>query len=312
MTTENTNQTVLREAQNNITVEGLLLEKEVKQGTSAAGKEFMSVKLQVETGAQSQHQVELFAMKLKKDGTENGIYTSLNTVANEYKAVQDVGREQADYVTTNSAKIQLNDYVGGDGQLRAFPQISATFINRVENREPVPQATFKVEAVVDRILEEINKETEEETGRAILHTYIALYGGKVIPFEFKVNEDGASYVVDNYEKGDTVLVYGDIVNQTEKIVKKTVAAFGKDSEDVIYNNTREYQINGGSEAYEEENTNKYDTELIKKALVQRETYLEELKVKKQNQTNSNNGVKAGFDTTSSKPKVDIDASSLPF
>lgn len=308
MTTENNN-TVLKEAENKIEIEGLLLEKDVRTGKSAAGKEFMSVKLQVETKPNEQHTVELFAMKLKANGEENGIYKSLETVANEYKAVKDVGREEADYVTTSTGKIQLNDYVGGDGQLRSFPQISATFINRVENREPEPKATFKVEAVVDRVVEEIDKPTEEETGRAILHTYIALYNGKVIPFEFKVNKDGASYVIDNYEKGDTVYIYGDIINKSEKHVKKIEAAFGQDTEEVTYNYIREFQVVGGSESYEEDNVNRYDTELIKKALVVRENYLEELKNKKDSQAPS--GVKQGFDTASSS-KPDISDSDLPF
>lgn len=308
MTTENN---TLRQAENNIKIEGLLLEKDVNTGTTGDGREFLGVKLTVETKESEQHQIELFSMKLKADGAPNGIYTSLQTVVDEYKAVADegVGRENADKVRTTTGEIRMNDYVGQDGQLRSFPQISATFINRVEaGQEFNPHAKFETELVVDRVVEEVGKD-EEETGRVILHGYIPLYGGKVIPFEFKVSEDGSGYVQDNYEKGDTVFVYGDIINKSERIVTKIESAFGADKEDVKYKTLREFQITGGTEAYDEENAKTINVEAIGKALTEREVYLEGLKEKHEK---SKGGRKGGFDTSKPKTKKRDVGEDLPF
>src|SRR5690606_2861165 len=155
-----------------------------------------------------------------------------------------------------------------------------------------------------------------ETGRAILEGYIPLYGGKVIPFSFFVNKEGSEYVQDNYEAGNTVFVCGDIINFKEKIVRKTEAAFGKDKETITYNTTREYVVSGGEEPYDEENVKHYDGELIKKALVERETYLNELKNKNNNKPSEKTN-KGGFGSKNNtdskvKDKAKFDPSTLPF
>lgn len=310
------NVTEIRESKNEVTLEGKLLEIDSFEGKSKDGREYLSATLTVETGESEQVDVKMFTMKETKDGKENGIYKSLRTVVDEYKSVDKVGREEADNVRVEASTgkysngtVGLNDYVGGDGKLRSFPEISATFINRVDG-EVTPQAKFAVEVVVDRVIDELNKE-EEETGRVILHGYIALYGGKVIPFEFKVDPDGSDYVRDNYEKGDTVYVYGDIINKSEKVVTKIEAAFGKDKEEVKYNVVREFVITGGSEPYEEEQ-NPFDLDAIAKGLTEREVYLEGL-VTEHEKKGKSGGKKGGFDTTKKKTKRrEVSGEDLPF
>lgn len=308
--TEQNNQN-LRQAENDISLEGLLLEKRVHEGVTQDKKDYLSVDLTLEVAPNEQHQVSLFSTATKKDGTPNGIYTSLRTVADEYKAVGDegVGRENADHVTINQAEIRMNDYVGQDGQLRSFPQINATFANRVEGREPNPHAKFDVEVVVANIVEEFDK-NEEETGRAKVKGYIPLYGGNIAEVDFVVTNDGAGYVLDNYENGDTVQVWGELINKREEHTTTIPAGFGKDQKKTTYTTVREYLITGGSEPYDEDSPKVYDTGLIKTALNEREVYLEGL-VEKSKQKKG--GAKKGFDTgSSSKKKRDIKDDSLPF
>lgn len=305
-----TNKTTLRIADNKIEIEGILVEIDSKEGVTGTGSEYLSAKLTIETAPNEHHTVEQFATKTKADGTENGLYKSLRTVVDEYQSVQEVGKEEADKVRVTNGELRVNDYVGGDGQLRSFPKFSAVFVNRVEGKDEfVPRAKFEVELVVDRVLEEIKD--DEETGRAILHGYVPLYGGKVAPFEFKVAKDGAEYVLDNYSKGDTVFVYGDIINHTEKKVITTEAAFGADKEDIKYFTTRELVITGGTEPYDEDNPNTYDLDLIAKALNEREVYLEELVTKSKEKKSNTGGRKAGFDTTPKKSR-NIEDDDLPF
>lgn len=309
----------LREAKNVVTMEGLLLEKEVNHGTTDGGKEYLRVRLVIGTAENEQHEVNLFQNKLTRDGKENGLYDGLLTVANDYKAVADVGKEEADRVRIepptndrfNNGVIQMNDYVGQDGVLRSFPRLSATFVNRIDKGEEMnPHAKFETEAVVNNVTEEIVN--DEETGRAKLSAYIPLYGGRVIPFEYVVNEDGADYVLDNYEKGDTVFVYGNITNVRE--VKETVTqgAFGADNKSVTYNYIREYEIIGGTDPYDEDDNKAYDVELIKKALVERETYLEGLKEKHKSKKSSSGARKGGFDTSKPKTNNKYNEDDLPF
>lgn len=310
MTEKNANQ--LRQAENKVEIEGLLLEIESKEGTTSDGREYLSATLTIETGENKQHNISMFSMKLKADGTENGIYNSLKTVVDEYKSVAEVGRDEADRVRTTTGSIALNEYVGQDGQLRSYPQIDATFVNRVDaGDEYEPKAEFQTEMVVSKVIEEIDKNTEEETGRVKLSGYIPLYGGKVIPFDFVVNEDGSPYVEDNYEPGDTVFVYGDIVNRKEQTVRKIEAAFGADKEEIHYNTVREWIVTGGLEPYDEDDPKAYSTEAIKKALAEREVYLEEMKEKAKNKDNKKQ--RGGFDTRPKKKKTsEPNFDDLPF
>lgn len=311
---EQNNQNSLREAENNVSVEGLLLEKDIHKGTTSKNVPYLSVDLTLEVDENEQHRVSMFATETKKDGTPNKLYESLTTVAEDYKAVGDdgVGREEADYVNVNQAQFRMNDYVGKDGNVRSFPQINAVFANRVEGRDPNPHAKFDVEIVVAGVVEEHDKD-ENETGRAVLKGYLPLYGGQVAPMEFVVDGEGggAEYVLDNYENGNTVQVWGTLINKREEHTTKVEGAFGGDKEKTTYTTIREYLVSGGSEAYDEDSAKAYDTSLIKKALSEREVYLEELKEKnKEKQT----GAKQGFGGGAKKKtkKVDISDDSLPF
>jgi hypothetical protein len=302
----------VRQADNKVVVEGILAEKRIEVKTSQKNEKFITGDLDIQVSENEVHTVSVFSKELKKDGSENGVFKGLETVMNEYKSIADVGIEEADKVRVTNGDIRLNEYYGQDEQLKSYPQINTNFINRVQAGEEFnPRAEFEVEVVVRNVKPETNKEAEE-TGRAVLEGYIPLFGGRVIPFTFTVGEEGAEYVQDNYESGNTVFVYGQIVNFKEKIVKKTEAAFGKDKETITYNTVREYLITGGGEPYDEENTKAYDIELIQKALVERETYLTEMKNRKQENKKEENkggfGSKAGGD----KKKPAFDKDKLPF
>ena len=263
-------QSTLRQAENKVTIEGVLLEVRNTEWKSGKG---MNIELDIEVKENEVHTVYGMSKYKKEDGSDNGIAKGFKTIVEEYKSVATHGREEADKVRVNQGRIELNEYYGQDGKLRSLPRVSTNFVNRVQAGEEFdPRAEFEAELFVRSVKPELNKEGNE-TGRAVLDGYIPVYGGSVIPFSFKVFTDGSEYVQDNYEPGKTVFIYGDIINYKEKIVKKTEAAFGKDKETITY------VVTGGEDPYEEENVKSYDGELIHKALVERETYLAELKAK---------------------------------
>lgn len=300
------NQTVLREAENNVVVEGTLLEVRHTEWKSKKG---LNIELDIETAENEVHTVNGMSKYHKDDGSENGIAKGYQTIIDEYKSVASHGREEADKVRVTQGRIGLNEYYGQDEKLRSFPQLGTNFVNRVQVGEEFnPRAEFEVEVFVRNVKAETNKDAEE-TGRAEVEGYIPLYGGKVIPFTFKVAAEGSEYVQDNYEPGQTVKFYGDIVNFKEKKVTVEKAAFGKDKEKVTYNTVREYVITGGGEAYDEESVKAYSVDLIKKALTEREIYLDELKNK--NNEPKKEEKKGGFDTKK-KDKVQVNKDKLPF
>lgn len=304
-------QNTLREATNKVVIEGILLEIRHNEWKS---KEGINVELDIEVSPNEVHTVHARSAYKKKDGTDNGIAKGLKTVVDEYLSVAKHGRDAADKVRVTQGRIELNEYFGQDEKLRSFPQISTNFINRVQSGEEFkPRAEFEVELVVRSVKPETDKKGNE-TGRAVLDGYIPLYGGKVIPFSFKITEEDSEYVQDNYEAGQTVFIYGDIVNFKETIVKKTEAAFGKDKETVTYNTIREYVVTGGEEPYDDDNVKSYDLELIKKALVERETYLNELKEnsKKRNEVPKEDKKNGFGQKKTSESTLKINPDNLPF
>jgi hypothetical protein len=300
------NKTVLREAENEVVVEGLLLELRHQEWKS---KEGLNIEVDVEVAEGEVHTLHGMSKYKKKDGSENGIAKGYLTMIEEYKSVADVGREEADHVRITQGKIEVNEYFGQDEKLRSFPQLKTNFINRVKPGEEVePKAEFEVEVYIKNVVEE--KKDDEETGRAIVNAFIPLFGGKLVPFKFVVEDEGAvEYITDNYEPGSTVKVYGDIVNKV--VVTKTFeeVGFGKPKEKIKRNTTREYVITGGSEAYDEDDKKAYASEVIKAALTEREVYLEGLKNK--DKDGKKEEKKGGFDTKAKKDKK-IKKDDLPF
>ncbi len=306
--------TQLREADNQIVIEGILLENKLEE-KEVSKKDAITGELEIETSEGSTHTIRVFAYKLKQDGTESGLYKGLKTIMDEYKSVASVGRENADKVRINQGRLGVNEYYGQDGMLRSNPQLSTNFINRIQANELEtyePKAEFEVEIIVQGVKEETNKDGDE-TGRIIVNGLVPIYGGKIVPIKFVVADEGAaSYVTDNYEKGLTAKVFGDIVNHVEVTKTEVEVGFGKPQTKVTRKTTRELVITGGTPPYDEDNVKAYSVELIKKAMTEREVYLEELKNKTKKNEEPKKEDKKGFDTKSSSKKPTINTDDLPF
>lgn len=313
-----TEQNTLRQAHNEVAVEGLLQEVRLEERKTGDGREFIGGEIDIEVSEGSIHTFRVFSMKLKKDGSENGIFKGLLTVKDEYLSTAKVGKESADKVRVTAGQLGINDYVGGDGQVKSYPQLSTNFINRVQaNDEFSPKAEFEVELVIQSIIEETDKEGEE-TGRIKLKGFVPQFGGGIAPLEFVAEGEGAEYIKDTYEKGQTVKIYGDIVNKVEITKIHEEVGFGKPKEKVKRNFVREYLITGGLEPYDEENVNTYDVKAIGKALTEREVHLEGLiKKAEEKAKGGSKGAKKeekkGFGSKPSEKKtIDISDDDLPF
>jgi hypothetical protein len=303
MTTQNT----LREAENQVVIEGLLLEVRHSEWKS---KEGLNIEVDVEVAENEVHTVTGMTRYKKKDGSDNAIAKGYQTIIDEYVSVAKHGREQADKVRITQARIGVNEYYGQDGKLKSFPQLSTNFINRLgAGDEFNPRAEFEVEIFVKSVVPEIKN--DDETGRVKVNAIIPVFGAKVIPFEFMVSAEGAEFVSDNYEVGCTTKVYGDIVNFKEVKETEVPVAFGKPQKKITTKTIREYLITGGNDPYEEESVKVYKIETIQQAMVERETYLMELKNKSNNKPQEEK--KGGFGSKpNTEEKAKIDKKKLPF
>lgn len=301
------NKTVLREASNVVTIEGTLAEVRHTEWKSGKG---LNIELDIEVAPNEVHTVKGFSKYKKADGTENAIAKGYQTIISEYKSIAEHGRDQADKVRITQGKIGLNEYYS-QGILKAYPQLTTNFVNRLDaNEEFNPRAEFDVELFVKNVIEE--KVKGEETGRVNLNGYIPLYGGKVIPFEFVVTKEGSHYVENNYEKGSTVNVFGKIINFKEQKVTTKAAAFGEDKKEITINSKREYLITGGNDPYGEDSKNTFNADAIKKALTEREIYLDELKNESGNENNKKSGFGGSAPNNKPSKPVEISDDDLPF
>jgi hypothetical protein len=299
-------QNILREADNQVVIEGTLLEVRHSEWNS---KEGLNIELDIEVAENEVHTVHGMTRYKKKDGSDNAIAKGYQTIIDEYLTVAKHGRDQADKVRVTQGRIGVNEYYGQDKQLKTFPQINTNFVNRVGDGDAFnPRAEFEVEVFVKSVVPEIKN--DDETGRVKVNAIIPVFGGKVIPFEFMVSAEGAEFVSDNYEIGCTTRVYGDIVNFKEIKETEVAVAFGKPQKKITTKTVREYLITGGTDPYEEENVNVFTIESIQQAMVEREVYLQELQ-NRQSQ-NKQEEKKGGFGSTKGtkddKPKKPV----LPF
>lgn len=297
-------QNVLREADNQVVIEGTLLEVRHNEWKSGEG---LNIELDIEVAENEVHTVTGMTRYKKKDGTDNGIAKGYQTVIDEYLSVAKHGRDSADKVRVTQGRIGVNEYYGEDGKLRSFPQLSSNFFNRLSPSDEFnPRAEFEVEIFVKSVIPEMKN--DEETGRVKVNAIIPVFGGKVIPFEFVVTEEGSQFVEDNYEVGSTTKVFGDIVNFKEIKETEVPVSFGKPQKKISTKTVREYLITGGIDPYDEDNVKAYSVENIQKAMVERETYLEELKnnSKKDNKENKTSfGSKSGEKKETDKKKIEL-------
>ncbi|MBN7742754.1 hypothetical protein JYA35_09135 [Bacillus velezensis] len=301
------NKTVLREASNVVIIEGTLAEVKHTEWKSGKG---LNIELDIEVAPNEVHTVKGFSKYKKADGTDNAIAKGYQTIISEYKSIAEHGRDEADKVRITQGKIGLNEYYS-QGILKAYPQLTTNFVNRLDaNEEFNPRAEFDVELFVKNVIEE--KVKGEETGRVNLNGYIPLYGGKVIPFEFVVTKEGSQYVENNYEKGSTVNVFGKIINFKEQKVTTKTAAFGEDKKEITTNSKREYLITGGNDPYDEDSKNAFNADAIKKALTEREIYLDELKNESGNENNKKSGFGGSAPNNKPSKPVEISDDDLPF
>lgn len=263
------------QAKNVVTIEGIVSEIKLREGTAGATKkEYIGGEIVVEleqevSGVRTSVlvPVSVFANKLKNDGNPNPAFKGLKEIEATYNSIAVVGRDKADKVRIDKGEITENVFYGQNSELVTFPRIRNTFFKKVTG-DYNPHADFIAKIVIANIKDEIDKEGIE-TGRLVIKGLIVQYGGKIDVVDFVVEKkEAVAFIRDNYKKNDTVQVSGKVRFTSITETKETPQGFGDPIIETVTRNKRELVITSGSDGAMDEDES-YDLSEIAKGLTAR-------------------------------------------
>ena len=304
----------LRQTMNKHVVNGLLLEKVATYG-SKDGKDYLSVELSIET-TDGTYVTRSYQRKLTKDGKENPMYKSLDTVAREYKAVKNTiipdganrnvanveltDREQADYVSVE-VEFSPRDYMSKRGNLVEAINYRGNKINRISKEDTRYPIGFK--GNFEGCVTAIEKEKDYngvETGRLNAQIVGINYGGKAVPLVVAIDADIAEGFLQTYSVGQTAMFSIKTITVTKGAAEPTPqiekAGWGRADEEEVHFNSGftvvEYNCFNGGMPYAQGSPEELPPALVTQALQERQLELQTLKANAQSQVapNGNSGI----------------------
>lgn len=313
----------MKQSANNAVVVGLLKSKEVRYGQNKNG-DYISLKLTIESKLADDkvnvQRVECFAA-----ATSKVLYKGFQTVANEYKTIDENGRENADRIKVTGS-ISLNEYVGSDGEFKSFPKISGIFVNRLDAGNVNPdECGVVLECVVDNVIDEVGKEGFP-SGRLSVKILTVGYNDRISEFEdVKVGADLAPQFKKLFPVGTTakfsIALYNYAeIDESQQAQEAAVPGFGQTFSNIdttVRNFVNEKVIIGGDMPIVLGAYSKEDIENMKKL---REVAKAEIMQTAPNLGGQSlqSGFGSGFEASTpqaSTPQTDIpaiDDSDLPF
>jgi hypothetical protein len=166
----------LRQLKNVVEIVGTLKSKELEVKTSKNGNRFIGGRLVIESKFDNKIQelpVKVFVMETSK------LYKGIETVKNEYKTIEDHGKENADRIKV-TGEIRLNEYYGPDGVLRQYNEIRGVFFTRLDKNDQQPdKAIASIETVVEGYSERFGP-NGEPTGEYNVQCFTVGWGNEVI------------------------------------------------------------------------------------------------------------------------------------
>lgn len=257
----------MKELINRITITGELVKNDLDEFTTKKGEEAIGGELVLRTADGSEHQVNFFSFKYKKDASGN--FTSETTYfydkyLDAIETLRDITHcaegERPDIISITDGMFIANDFKGNDNNVISNNKISARFINKVEPKDydtTILEAKFEVEGIIESIEEEVIKNVP--TGNLILklnairqrqsdYTKNDSYeADSLIPIKFTVDKSMASaFKSAGYYAGAFSKFAGIIVNSVELVETVEKQNFGEDIVKVAKNYVRKNEIKSGS------------------------------------------------------------------
>lgn len=274
------NNTVLRQAINNVNITGYLKKMELKKGVDNEGQDVISGNMVIETAPHNEITVNVYTKRMtkatpEKPAEETAAYKGLTRIMEEYVSMatlmangasEEEARTQCTKVSANRANLSLNEYWDHADNMIVTVRAGANFFSRVQG-DFSPCSRFDIEGFVTSKKPEVKGtgDNMNETGRLIIEMVVPGYRGVAMPFTFVTAPDVSSYIDDHYNVGDTIRVYGNMVNSVNVISTRKPGI--KEEYETTTTYVNELLIdNGMPEPYDSENPSAYSREAITAAL----------------------------------------------
>lgn len=297
----------IRQALNKIDITGVVKEHKLGSGKGDKGN-YINGSLVVKAGDFTEITVKVFVDELTSKNKVKKSYETLQKILKcEVKTMAETSEEEA-------VKVRIwgkDDFTPKFKEEMFKPENSAELVTKVDVElgfgnitigdkitKDDYEAKFDVEMFVESIDEEIDKSTEEETGRIIVKGWTPVYGGSVIPLEIKVgmvvDDEGVEFdfaeeIRSSVDPEMTMNFWGDI--DFKAIVEKTSKGGSLGKAKVDKKTTYIHDLVAiGAEFVEGEN--EYSIEDIKAARVERENKKQEIlnKAEGDNKLSKGNGI----------------------
>jgi len=279
----------IRQAKNDIRLTGVVLEHKLQDGKGDSGR-YINGSLVIKAGEFTEVTLKVFVSEKNSKGKVKKAYEVLHKILKgELKTAAEVPEEEAvkvkvwgkdEFTPHFKEEIYKSE---GSTEVKTLINMDLGFGNvAVDNKIKAEDysAEFEIEMYVVEVKEEVDKATEEETGRVLIKGWTPVYGGSAIPLtvvagvvvdgdeEFDFAEDLRTSI----DPGMTVSFWGDI--DYKKIVEKTSkgGSLGKakvETKTVYVHDL----VTTGAEIVEGEN--EYQEDEIKAVLVERSRVIKE-------------------------------------
>ena len=258
-----------------------------------------------------------------KPTAENKNFKGIETVLNTYVAKKDarVGEEstrvfiERGYISPNEYPDKKNDF-----KYKVMNPNITTYNITSLNVPSEDKCIGELSGIIRTMTPEIfmKNDEENETGRLKVDFYWFNSKGLTFPINFIVDKDLSEAFTDNYENGQSVILYYNIINHHigDVQAKGRRKAFGQDVNITSGYDIPEFIVISGDCPYEDNSDYYVSMELMKSAMIDRQNYID-TKVQKAKEREEKNGTKS---TTKSglrnNPKFETlsetDEEELPF
>lgn len=279
---------MLRQAENNVKIEGILSEIDLKYGSYVKNGNTIdtiggSIKVLVEQVINDKEvtleiPVYMFSGKLTNAGKPNPAYASIEKVMKEFVSIAACGsKEQASKVRITNGTIRMNEFYGQGGVLISQPRINASFVSHAIG-EFKPEATYSLEFMVSDIQRVVDKDgVEVDPPKTEVTVIVPGYNGAVDVVKLHAASPNVINAIESYwEPGNCYKASGRLnFSSITQTIKEDVD-FGEAVEKTRTINISEFVITGGTQTPLDEDL-AFDVEEIKKAMAERKLKLEERK-----------------------------------
>ena len=238
----------LQPTQNVVELQGLLVNNTLEVKTDKNGRKSIGGSLEINTGTDTDEciiPIDVLQYELKKDGTRNALYDR-HLQMMSWPSAATVGNAEAVCVSINRGEITDNSfYSDRTNKVVEGWRVRAVFVDQATKLAP-RNNSFSIQGVIDSVKEVTNAEGEP-TGELKVDLLAVAFGERIVRVPMYVtNKEGINYIEKNWNPGDLVTAYGEIVyeQRVTEVVQET--AFGSGTSKKYTDVVKRLVINSGT------------------------------------------------------------------